>query len=88
MQLIRPSTQKDIEAACAGYFEEAWLAWELSDVRPVQYDKKVRAARRIYEVDFMKQTCKDGNVPRESRHDDFPLLPVSRKLSRPATRRR
>ncbi len=49
---IRPFTPADMEAACASYFEDGWLAWELADIRPVRVGGKVRAARGIYEVDF------------------------------------
>ncbi len=49
---IRPFTRADLAAACAAFFEEGWLAWELGDVRPLPPGRRVRAARRIYEVDF------------------------------------
>lgn len=41
-----------MEAACASYFEEGWLVWELADMRPVQSTMHVVAARGLYEVDF------------------------------------
>lgn len=44
-----------MKAACASYFENGWLAWELSDVRPVALPATVRAARGIYEVETLKQ---------------------------------
>lgn len=50
---VRPFTLSDMEAACASYFEEGWLAWELTDVRPIQSPVAVIAARGIYEVDFL-----------------------------------
>ena len=43
----------DMQAACASYFEDGWLAWELSDLRPVTPSVAIRAARGIYEVDFL-----------------------------------
>ncbi|MGX9962036.1 ASCH domain-containing protein [Roseomonas sp. F4] len=49
---IRPFTPADMAAACATSFEEGWLAWELTDVRPLAPGRRLRAARRIYEVDF------------------------------------
>lgn len=48
---IRPFLEADVEAACASYFEEGWLAWELIDVRPVMSEAKVLAARGIYDVE-------------------------------------
>ncbi|MFA5581368.1 MAG: ASCH domain-containing protein [Paracoccaceae bacterium] len=47
---VRPFVAADIEAACAGSFEEGWLAWELTDIRPLSRNAKVRAARGIYEI--------------------------------------
>ncbi|WP_342367180.1 MULTISPECIES: ASCH domain-containing protein [unclassified Pseudomonas] len=50
---VRPFVLADMQAACANYFEEGWLAWELSHVRPIIHPVNVRAARGIYEVDFV-----------------------------------
>jgi hypothetical protein len=47
---IRPFVEGDMQAACASYFEEGWLAWELTDIRPVASEERVLAARGIYEV--------------------------------------
>lgn len=47
---IRPFTQADIEAACASSFAEGYLAWELTDIRPLTHAKPIRAARGIYDV--------------------------------------
>ncbi|WP_313393655.1 MULTISPECIES: ASCH domain-containing protein [unclassified Pseudomonas] len=52
VKAVRPFVLADMQAACASYFEEGWLAWELSDVRPIESAMPVRAARSIYEVDF------------------------------------
>ena len=52
VKAVRPFTLADMEAACASYFEEGWLAWELADVRAIQSSARVIAARYIYEVDF------------------------------------
>jgi len=52
VKAVRPFTLADMEAACASYFEEGWLAWELADVRPVHFSAHIIAARDIYEVDF------------------------------------
>jgi hypothetical protein len=52
VKAVRPFVHADVQAACASYFEEGWLAWELSDVRPLDGAMPVRAARGIYEVDF------------------------------------
>jgi hypothetical protein len=52
VKAVRPFTVADIAAACASSFEEGWLAWELTDVRPVRSTGYVLAARGIYEVDF------------------------------------
>lgn len=47
---VRPFTRSDMQAACASYFEEGWLAWELDDVRLVQSIGPIMAARGIYEL--------------------------------------
>ena len=52
VKAVRPFVPADMQAACATYFEEGWLAWELTDVRPVKKPVTVRAARGMYEVDF------------------------------------
>jgi len=52
VKAVRPFTLADMEAACASYFEEGWLAWELAYVRPVRSVARVVAARGIYELDF------------------------------------
>lgn len=48
---VRPFVPADIAAACAGSFEEGWLAWELTDIRPVVCAAPIRAARGIYTVE-------------------------------------
>ncbi|WP_407316697.1 ASCH domain-containing protein [Pseudomonas sp. nanlin1] len=53
VKAVRPFILADMQAACASYFEDGWLAWELNDVRPVKHPVTIRAARGIYEVDFL-----------------------------------
>nr|WP_256591031.1 ASCH domain-containing protein [Pseudomonas sp. ERMR1:02] len=52
VKAVRPFVLADMQAACASNFEDGWLAWELSDIRPVTQPVTMRAARGIYEVDF------------------------------------
>lgn len=47
---IRLFTPADMAAACAGSFEDGWLAWELTHIRPLTCGPRVAAARGIYEV--------------------------------------
>lgn len=49
---VRPFTHEDIQAACASNFEEGWFAWEISNVRRLNTVKSVRAARKIYTVEW------------------------------------
>lgn len=35
VKAVRPFILADMQAACASYFEDGWLAWVLSDIRPV-----------------------------------------------------
>ncbi|WP_329606439.1 MULTISPECIES: ASCH domain-containing protein [unclassified Pseudomonas] len=53
VKAVRPFILADMQAACASYFEDGWLAWELSEIRPVTPPVTIRAARGIYEVDFL-----------------------------------
>lgn len=53
VKAVRPFIPADMQAACASYFEDGWLAWELADVRPVTRPVTIRAAQGIYEVDFL-----------------------------------
>ncbi|WP_099489908.1 ASCH domain-containing protein [Pseudomonas sp. 2822-15] len=53
VKAVRPFALVDMQAACASYFQDGWLAWELSDLRPVTHSVIIRAARGIYEVDFL-----------------------------------
>jgi hypothetical protein len=53
VKAVRPFVLADMQAACASYFEDGWLAWELSELIPVTHPATVRAARGIYEVDFL-----------------------------------
>jgi hypothetical protein len=59
VKAVRPFVLADMQAACASYFEDGWLAWELIDIRPVTHPATIRAARGIYEVDFLPQTDAD-----------------------------
>ncbi|MEL5407931.1 ASCH domain-containing protein [Serratia nevei] len=49
---VRTFTVNDIQAACAQYFEENWFAWELSNIRPVRQAREVRAARKLYHIEW------------------------------------
>lgn len=49
---VRPFTRADMQAACASYFEEGWLAWVLTDIRPITWHAPMRAARGIYQLPF------------------------------------
>ncbi|WP_240478625.1 ASCH domain-containing protein [Pseudomonas cremoricolorata] len=62
VKAVRPFRVQDIPAACASYHEPGWLAWELSDVRPVCCAEPVLAARGLYDVQVTplllpKQAC-------------------------------
>lgn len=47
---VRPFQSTDIVAACASYYEDGWLAWEVTNIRPISYPHPVLAARGIYQV--------------------------------------
>ena len=49
---VRPFVEADIPAACASSYADGWLAWELTDVRPITPPVPARAARGIYQVNL------------------------------------
>ena len=52
VRAVRPFVLADMPAACANYFEEGWLAWELQDIRPISPPVSMKAARGIYQADL------------------------------------
>ncbi|USW94313.1 ASCH domain-containing protein [Pseudomonas proteolytica] len=68
VKAVRAFTPEDVPAACASYFEEGWLAWELSDVRPLAHPFSALAARGIYEVEFMDNSENCMPPSHQSRH--------------------
>lgn len=59
IKIVRKFEQTDIAAARASYYEDGWLAWELTDIRPVSYDQNIIAVRGIYQVEFDDVLLKD-----------------------------
>ncbi len=49
---VREYLESDIPAACASRWDPGYYSWELTDVRPIERENKILAARNIYEVDF------------------------------------
>ena len=49
---VREFALEDVEAACASSFEPGWLAWEIQSVKKIVTPFSVRAARKIYEVEY------------------------------------
>jgi len=52
IKAVREYLESDIPAACASRWDPGYFSWELSEVRPLFIDKKVLAARGIYEIDL------------------------------------
>lgn len=50
IKLVREYVETDILAACASRWEPGYFSWELCDVRPLNHQGAVLAARGIYEV--------------------------------------
>jgi len=42
----------EIDEACASYWEDGWIGWRLSNVRPLYSSGRVPARLRIYSVDL------------------------------------
>lgn len=51
-------TEDLLKPSCAPYWEAGWLAWHLSNVRPIQIDEPVPAKLRIYEVELLSDYLK------------------------------
>ena len=60
VKAIRPFEPQDVPAACASYYEEGWLAWELIDIRPLMPPVPMRAARGIYTTDIRAGDLQTG----------------------------
>jgi hypothetical protein len=52
IKCVREFHASDVPAACASRWDPECFSWELTDVQPIQSDKKVLAARGIYELDI------------------------------------
>ncbi len=52
IRVVREYLESDIPAACASSWEPGYFSWELFEVRPLFIDKKILAARGIYEIDL------------------------------------
>lgn len=44
--------QDELEDAYGSYWEEGWLGWKLSNIRPLTYENPVDAKLRIYEIEL------------------------------------
>ncbi|MEI8314167.1 MAG: ASCH domain-containing protein [Verrucomicrobiota bacterium] len=49
---VREWRKEDLAATCAAQWEPGWLAWELSNVRPLARIGAVPARLRIYEIEL------------------------------------
>jgi hypothetical protein len=49
---VREYLESDIPAACASRWEQGYYSWELEDVRTIELQSKVLAARGIYEIEL------------------------------------
>lgn len=52
VESIAPWQEDELEASCANYWEPGWLAWRLTNVRPLDIDQAIPARLRIYPVDL------------------------------------
>lgn len=49
---VREYVEADVPAACASRWDPGYYSWELTEVRPLESDEQVIAARGIYEVEL------------------------------------
>ncbi len=52
VEAITDWTEEHLAASCAPYWEQGWLAWHLTNIRPVDWDVVIPARRRIYGVEL------------------------------------
>ena len=57
---VRPWLKSDMKDSCASYYEDGWLAWELSNIRQVDYPCNVPAKLRLYDLDIDESLLKRG----------------------------
>lgn len=69
---IRDYLESDIQAASASRWESGYYSWELEDVRPVDSNQTVLAARGIYEVEFSDPS--KTRIPVEIYNSEWPRL--------------
>ena len=55
---VRPWIESDMQDSCASYFEDGWLAWELSNIRKANYPGDVPAKLRLYDLDIDESMLK------------------------------
>lgn len=48
---IREFRREDIPQACASYYEDGLLAWEIKTIKKIDNPFSIRAARKLYEID-------------------------------------
>lgn len=65
VKTVRTFERTDIAAACASYYEEGWLTWELTDIRPVSCGQRIIAARGIYQVELGDVLLTSGTLDQE-----------------------
>lgn len=49
---VAPWRKDQMKESCANYWEDGWLAWEISNIRPINPPISAPAQLRIYEVDL------------------------------------
>lgn len=47
--------EEELEDACGRYWEDGWLGWKISNIRPITYDQPADAKLRLYEVELPEQ---------------------------------
>jgi hypothetical protein len=52
VKAVREYLKSDIRAACASSWDTGYYSWLLTDIRPVESEATILAARNIYDVDF------------------------------------
>lgn len=52
---VRNFRSDDLKAACASFYEDGWLAWEIKNIRPLKRPFRVVAKRKIYLLEVDEQ---------------------------------
>lgn len=64
--------EDDLKASCGSHWEPGWLAWKITNVRPIDCESPVPAKLRIYEVEISTTADKEDHKSCAATGDNQP----------------